>query len=70
MPVLEGHTILSQRPNARFHVLLHGEDGYRWRGEERLHATQADAYDAMGLPPDQAPPDTPFLLSSAACGAS
>ena len=55
MQVLEGHTILSQRPNARTFVLLRENKAFRWQGDARLHRTQADAYDAMGLPPSQAP---------------
>lgn len=55
----EGHSFLSHRPNATCRVLwrVTSESGtkYRWDGEERLHATQEDAYDAIGLDPSQAP---------------
>ena len=58
---LDGHSFLTGRPDAACRVLwrVESESGthYRWDGCERLHASQSDAYDAIGLDPDQAPPD-------------
>jgi len=56
---VSGRTLLSHRPNARTFVLWRVEaessTHYHWRGETRRHATVSDAYDAIGLPPEQAP---------------
>jgi len=56
---IEGHSILSKRPDASCKLLWRVETPsgthYRWEGQSRLHGSQEDAYDAAGLDPSQAP---------------
>jgi hypothetical protein len=56
---LDGHSFLTGRPDAACRVLwrVKSENGThcRWNGCERLHASQSDAYNAIGWDPKQAP---------------
>lgn len=62
---VEGHSMLMRRPNAKWLLLLHrtapdGSKRWVWDKElQRPHKNLRDAYDAMGLPPDQAPAEPP-----------